>query len=160
MSVSNTAATLYNFTVNEQTYQATFDSVRDAEEVDLLQLHSEFILLTVVIVDIVLRSEKIHQIHGPKADKVFSEYLNCFKEQTTVDGADQAFIDLLNDRGNVYKAIIENRDPASELLFFELTQAFAKYCGATSGAFHLAVLKEFGSLMETIGKFLETVHLK
>ena len=159
MSVADAAATLYNFTVDEHTYKETFACVRQTKEVDFLQVHSELILLTVVVVDVVLRSERIHKIHGQKADEIFPAYLNCFKEQTTVAGADRAFLAVLNDRGAAYNEILENADGSSELLLLDLTTAIAKNCGGSSGEFHLAVLREFGLLMETVGKFLETVHL-
>ena len=159
LSVPDVAATLYNFTINEETYETTVNRLRDIEGIDVRQLRSELIFLTVVIVDIVLRSEKLHQIHGAKANEIFPHHLNCFKEQTTIAGADAAFIDLLNERGNIYHAIIQNRQNSPSLFSFELADAIAKYCGVTNPAFHLAVMHEFGSLMDTVGEFLETVHL-
>ena len=159
MSVADAAATLYNFTIDEQSYKETFACLRETKEVDFHEVHSELIFLTVVVVDVVLRSERIHKIHGEKAEEIFSAYLNCFKEQTSAAGADQVFLTLLNDRGAIYNKILENTDGPPELQLLELTTAIVTKCGGSSGEFHLAALREFGSLMETVGKFLETVHL-
>jgi hypothetical protein len=162
LSVRDVAATLFNFTISEETYEPTLNRLRDIDELDLERVRAELIFITVVIVDIVLRSQLIHEIHGPQADHIFPRYLNCFKEQTTVTGADGAFIHLLNERGNVYLPIIQNDNRSSpELNSLMLADAIAKYCGVTDPAptFYLVMTHDFGSIMDNVGKFLEKIRL-
>lgn len=161
ISASEMGNVLYNFTVVEETHKTAMKHFSNIEGIDLDHVWAELILLTVFIVDLILRSGHIRERYGNKADEVLLQYLACFKRKTKQGNFSDQFIDLLEDRCRVYNKIIETDGPSLPRHFpSKIAGEFAKYCGVENNlAFQIAAMQEFGSIFGTIVDFIDNYRL-
>lgn len=152
---------LYNYTVNHQYLDNTVDSLDKTNVLERNNIKSEIIVLIIVTVDYLLSSPKICKSLGEKNGGLFINYLGYFKEVTGKQELDDFFIDLLNKRGNMYNALIQNDNLLNNLNSpYQIAEAFSKNCGVENDPiFIIKALNIFSSNLKILSELLAKFKL-
>ena len=161
IKVSEMSTVLYNYTVNPEYLINTVESLDKEKVLDRNEIKLEIIILIVVIVDYLLRSEKIHRLFGEKSNDLFINYLSLFKEETESVDMDSIFIGLLNERGNIYNAVLHEKVQLNpSVTSFEIGELFSKNVGVQNQPlFIMKVSQIFSSNLKILGELLDKFKL-
>jgi hypothetical protein len=156
VNIDEISKALYAHTTDKAFLENSFKILDRKNTLDKNIVISELIFLTIFIIDILLRSQKMQKRFG---DKLMVTFLGHFKREYDKEGVGDEFIYLLNERGNIYCRFIETDSPSADpQALFKIAERFQKYCGVNNDpVFVIGVMKlwelNFNAFAKVFDKF-------
>ena len=111
VKIDDMSKALYAYTTDKNSIESSINILDKNNNLDRNAIKIELTLLIIIIIDYLIRSQKFKKRNGEKANQLMISYLSHFKNETEKIGTGDSFIDLLEERGEVYNRFIENDTP-------------------------------------------------
>lgn len=121
----------------------------------------ELKILFIFIVDVALCSPSLASSFKRNSQRLLAAFLAHFKEESEKSGKADFFIDLLEQRSNLYYSYIKS-DSANQSIHFgtQIAEKIAEYCGAENQPiFLMRILAFWKTNFETVDKFFKELKL-
>jgi hypothetical protein len=152
---------LYAYATDKIFFENSFNVLDKGNTLDRNIIKRELMLLIIITVDYLLRSQKIQKRYGDKGNQLMINFLSHFKNETDKKGTSDSFINLLEERRNVYNHFIETDNPsASTHAPFKIAEQLQKYCGVNNDPlFTMGVIKIWELNFKTLENMFEKFKL-
>lgn len=141
IKVSDLAELLYITTIDSKYINNMIDKLKnEVNTLDSSRVYKELIVLRLIIVANLIRSDKLFKSRYEKKVLLYLEYLNHFKENEKEIKKEYSLIDLAKSRMKIYIPSIE-RDNIYCVL--EIAPIFANYCGVNGSEAFIKKIKTF-----------------
>lgn len=163
ISVSEMGNVLFDITVSKEFHKPVMEHFSRLKGVDLDTVRGELMLLIMVLVDLMLYSDRFRGKYGGKADQVLLQYLARFKSRAGSDEFSNGFIELLEHRSKVYRDIIGvgNASPPTYPYSIKVAETFTKFCGVENDPQAVIMMAiEFGTISHSIIRFVDNYVLR
>jgi len=161
IKIDDMSKALYAYTVDEQFFENSFNILNRKNTLDRKVIKRELTLLIIITIDYLLRSKNIQRSYGNKTNQLMQGYLSHFKNESDKNGTNDSFIDLLEERGNIYNNFIENDTPSAKTHFpFQIAEQLQNYCGIDNDPlFIMAVMKLWGLNLKMLENMFDQFKL-
>jgi hypothetical protein len=141
IKINELAELLYITTIDSEYINNIIEKLKnEVNTLDSSRVYRELIVLRIIIVSNLIRSDKLFKLGYEKKIRLYLEYLKHFEEVEKEIKGDDSLIDLVKSRMKKYNPSIE-RDNIYCVL--DIAPAFADFCGANGYEAFVKKIKTF-----------------